>query len=90
MPKKEKKYRLAKGSDGVERPWTKDEKYVLFMRGWRDGAGTHAMRKDHEDVQEYARGYQAGYDARVFAASSAAKRIKYKPRVLRLATRRST
>jgi hypothetical protein len=78
-----KKYRLAKGADGVERPWTKDEKFMLFMRGWKDGAGCHAIR--HPDIQEYERGYQTGYGARAFAADAAAKRLRYKPSILRLA-----
>lgn len=85
LPEPRKKYRLAKGSDGKERPWMKSEKYMLFMRGWRDGAGGHAIRKDHEDIQEYERGYQTGYGARHLAAANAAKRLKYKPEILRLA-----
>jgi hypothetical protein len=80
-----KNYRLAKGRNGVERPWTKSEKYHLFMLGWRDGAGAHAMRKDHEDVQEYERGYQTGHEARRLAAAGACKRLRYTPSILRLA-----
>lgn len=79
-----KKYRLAKGADGKERPWNKGERFHLFMRGWKDGAGGHVIRPDHTDIQEYERGYQTGYGARAFAAEAAAKRLRYKQSILRL------
>jgi hypothetical protein len=81
-----KKYRLAMGADGVERPWTKDEKFMLYMRGWRDGAGQRAMREEvHLTCPEYDTGYADGYEARQRASQRAAKRLKYKPSILRLA-----
>jgi hypothetical protein len=80
-----KPYRLAKGADGKERPWTPEELFQLYMRGWRDGAGGHAMRKDHDDILEYEHGYSDGRIAWGVAAARACKKLKYEPSVLRLA-----
>jgi hypothetical protein len=77
--------RLAKGADGVERPWEKRELFMLYMRGWRDGSGQRAMREEaHLRVPEYDQGYADGYEARQRASARAAKRLKYKPEILRL------
>ena len=58
-------FRLAQGlTDPAPREWTpQHEKYMLYVRGFRDGAGTHAIRPDHEGHPSYDRGYQDGRDA---------------------------
>jgi hypothetical protein len=77
--------RLSKDVYGNEKPWSPFALYGLYMRGWRDGAGSVSMRPNHSDVPEYADGYKAGIDARIAAGAKAAKRLKYKPNILRLA-----
>jgi len=80
-----KKYRLAKGADGKERPWQVNELYQLYMRGWRDGAGLKPMREDHMDCPEYNEAYAEGGRARQRVSNKAVKRLGYKPGILRLA-----
>lgn len=67
------------------------ERYMSYMRGWFDGAGRHAIRKELEDhprddlVSEYHRGYTEGQEAGRRASAKAARRLRYKPTILRLA-----
>jgi hypothetical protein len=70
---------------GNERQWTPYELHNLYMRGWRDGAGASGERLNHSDVPEYAQGAKDGSEARIAAAAKAAKRLKYKPNILRIA-----
>jgi hypothetical protein len=76
--------RLSKDVHGNEKPWSPFELHNLYMRGWRDGAGTVAERLNHSDMPEYSQGYKDGYAARSAAANKAAKRLKFKPNILRL------
>lgn len=78
--------RLAKGIDGIERPWTPHERYMLYCRGFRDGAGIKAMSDECKGLDDYDRGYADGCKARSGAAARFAKKIGYKPTVLRTAT----
>ncbi|MDA4133395.1 MAG: hypothetical protein OK454_09785 [Thaumarchaeota archaeon] len=77
--------RKAKGLDGKEREWRPNERHWLYMRGFKDGAGVRAIRPDHRDISDYMAGYKAGYLARVKAATAHAKKVGYKPTILRLA-----
>jgi len=95
MPKKKAKSnppqspygRKPKGPDGKEREWTPWERSQLFRRGFMDGAGCHAMRPDHKDLQDYADGYTQGYQARSRAMARHAKKVGYVPNILRLSKR---
>jgi hypothetical protein len=79
--------RKARTSDGKEREWKPNERHWLYMRGFKDGAGAHAIRPDHKDLDDYTAGYQAGFDARIKAAKKHAKLVGFKPNILRLAKR---
>jgi hypothetical protein len=84
----EKNTRLARTKlpDGtiVEREWTPHERYMLYVRGFRDGAAVKAMA--HSGLGAYDRGYADGRDARASAADAYAKEVGYEPTILRLAT----
>jgi len=81
----EEKYKRLATTHGIKRPWTPHERYMLFARGFRDGAGTKAMRKDHEGLGAYDRGYAAGQAAAHAAVAAYAKEIGYEPTILRAA-----
>jgi len=57
------------------------EKYMLFRRGFRDGAAGHA--KQHEGVIPYEAGYAIGRKANNEAITNYCQEIGYKPSVLR-------
>lgn len=82
---KKREGRLAKGRDGVERPWTVTECYQLYARGFRDGAGTRAMRSDHVGLSVYDRGYADGCAATRAACTAYAKEIGHSASILRVA-----
>lgn len=88
MPE-EKNSRLAqtKLPDGtvVEREWTPHERYMLYSRGFKDGAGVKAMRKDCEGLGAYERGYDEGRRSLNQHVGAYAKEIGYIPTVLRTA-----
>lgn len=67
----------------VERDWTKKECFHLYVRGFRDGAGARTKRKDHVGLGPYDRGYTDGLKAARDAAQNEAKRLDYKPEILR-------
>lgn len=84
----EKNSRLAqtKNPDGTitERPWTPHERYMLYTRGFREGAGVKSMAKECEGLGAYERGYDDGQRARNQASDAYAKEIGYVPTILRL------
>jgi len=71
------------GGEIIEREWKPCELYQLYARGFRDGAGTKPMRKDHMGLEPYDRGYTDGVAAVRAACSAEAKRLEYEPTVLR-------
>jgi hypothetical protein len=82
--KKKAPYRLAQGlTDPEPREWRPQEKYMLYARGFRDGAGVRAMQ--HEGHPSYDEGYAAGRKAANKAIDAYCKKIGYKPDILRLA-----
>lgn len=74
----------------VGREWLPEELFVLYMRGWKDGAYGVAMRKEYDTVPEYDKGYEVGYKAKHAAAKAAGKHLKHKPNILRLAGKGKT
>jgi hypothetical protein len=64
-------------------------KYHTWCRGWRDGAGTRAMRPDHVAHPTlgttYNEAYAAGQEAARVMAVDASNRFGYTPSVLRTA-----
>ena len=60
-----------------------------YMRGWRDGAGMKAIRKEfetHPDVSlksAYEEGYSDGRDASSSASEYASRKYSYIPSILR-------
>lgn len=87
QPREEKNKRLAqtKRPDGtvVEREWTPHEKYMLFAKGFRSGAGVRAIDPTCEGIEAYDRGYDEGIQARRAAIDAYAKEIGYTPSILR-------
>lgn len=73
------------GGRVIERPWQRSELFQLYMRGWRDGAGSKPMRKDHMDCPEYDKAYAAGCKAREAVSRRVANRLRHTPNILRLA-----
>lgn len=71
------------GGKTVERDWKPSEIYQLYCRGFRDGAGTKPMRKDHMGLGPYDRGYAEGAQAARDACALEAKRLRYEPTILR-------
>lgn len=66
------------------------EHYQSYTRGWIDGAAVHALderytrHQTRPDLkQEYEKGYSAGSAARRLALNVAAKRLHWKPSILR-------
>lgn len=76
--------RLSRSFDGTKREWSSNEKYQLFVRGFRDGAAIHAMR--HPGLGAYELGYAEGQQARGRAVDAYAKKIGHVPTILRTAT----
>lgn len=73
------------GGKVIEREWSASERYQLYARGFRDGAATKPMRKDHIGLGPYDRGYADGVKATRAACRREAKRLGYRPTVLRAA-----
>lgn len=73
----------------INRPWQANERYQLFARGFRDGAGTKPMRKDHMGLGAYDRGYAEGVAATKAACAAYAKEVNYTPAILRSAQHKS-
>lgn len=69
----------------VERDWTPSERYQLFARGYRDGAGTKPMRADHMGLGPYDNGYAQGQAATRAACAAYAAKVEYRPTILRAA-----
>ena len=67
----------------IEREWTPHERYMLFAKGFRDGAGVKAIDKEREGLGAYDRGYDEGIKARREAVGAYAKEIGYEPTILR-------
>jgi hypothetical protein len=63
--------------------------YHSYTRGWRDGAGWKAMRREfevHPDetlIAAYREGYEAGSKASGAAHEEAGKKYSYQPDILR-------
>lgn len=63
--------------------------YHSYTRGWRDGAGWRAMRREfelHQDatlVAAYQEGYEEGKKAADESHNAASKKYKYQPDILR-------
>ena len=68
----------------VDRQWFPSELYHLYARGFRSGAGGHAMRPDHQGLLAYDRGYEDGQKATREAVGAYAKEIGYEPSILRV------
>ncbi len=69
----------------VEREWSAHERYQLYMRGFRDGAGIKSMRDDHIGLGAYDRGYGDGRDALHTDLDAYGKEVGHEPSVLRTA-----
>lgn len=86
-PPEEKNKRLAqtKRPDGtiIEREWTPHERFMLFAKGFRSGAGVRAIDPACEGLGAYDRGYDEGIQARRSAVDAYAKEIGYVPSILR-------
>lgn len=67
----------------VDREWTPAERYRLFARGFRDGAGTRGVRKECAGLGAYERGYAEGREATYKACADYAALVGYTPTVLR-------
>lgn len=83
-----KKYRTppptAQGATDKEpRAWNPRERYMLFARGYGDGACFKAMA--HDGHCDYVAGYREGQLARGKAVRRFGDAIGYKPEILRLA-----
>lgn len=61
------------------------EKYMLYVRGFRDGAGVHAMRANHGGLEAYERGYADGIRARQEHVHRFCEELGYEPEILRTA-----
>lgn len=66
-----------------KKSYNQREQYMLYSRGFSDGASMRAVR--HPDVEPYERGYQDGRDARARAVHEFCESICYKPTILRTA-----
>ena len=67
----------------VDRPWTSGERYQLYRRGFRDGAGGRGVRHECEGLGAYDRGYAEGRATASAAISAYAQEIGYTPTILR-------
>ena len=69
---------------------TQRDLYMAYMKGWRHGAGGHAIAPEfanHEDgdiTDAYALGYTEGKKACGTANGRATKLYDYKPSIIRL------
>lgn len=75
--------RLSQSFNGASREWSPNEKYQLYVRGFRDGAAIRAMQ--HPGLGAYELGYAEGQQSRRLAANSYAIRIGHEPTILRTA-----
>lgn len=75
------KHRPAMGADGKPRDWRPGERYMLFAKGFGDGAKCSAIK--HEDQGDYMAGYIAGREARARDVQRFAEMIGYEPTILR-------
>jgi hypothetical protein len=73
--------RLSQPIDGPPREWNERERYQLWRRGFRDGAGSAAKR--HPGFVDYERGWEEGAAARIAAGNKFAAEIGYAPSILR-------
>lgn len=80
---KETYVRLSRDIDGVEHEWSPRERYMLFVRGFRDGCAVKAMRRDCVGLGAYDRGYAEGRASANVAVAAYAAEIGYEPTVLR-------
>lgn len=71
------------GGKIVERDWTAHERFMLFAKGFRSGAGVRAIDPACEGLGAYDRGYDEGIKARREAVDAYAKEIGYVPSILR-------
>jgi hypothetical protein len=84
MTKPKKPFRLAQGlTDPKPREWSAREKYMLYARGFSDGAAFRAIRPECEGHPSYDKGYKDGHDARNKAINAYCKEIDYTPTVIR-------
>ena len=68
--------RLAKSStDKTPREWTKHENYMLYSRGFRDGASTRGMRDECKGLIAYDEGYEDGWKAKNKAINAYCKKL---------------
>jgi len=65
----------------MKKEFSKNERYMLYCRGFGDGAAVRAKR--HIDIFDYDEGYDAGFKSRCEACAEFAKIIDYKPTILR-------
>lgn len=74
-------------SQNLPRPASANEKYQIYMRGWKDGAGGKPQRLDHVDHatlgHEYIRGFTDGMHAKGEASRAALERLKHTSSILR-------
>jgi hypothetical protein len=79
-----KPFRKARGlTDPEPRDWSPLEKYMLYSKGFSDGAAFRAMRPECKDHPVYDRGYKAGHDAHNKAVNAYCEKIGYTPTILR-------
>jgi hypothetical protein len=71
------------GGKIIERDWTVHERFQLFAKGFRSGAGVRAIDPACEGLGAYDRGYDEGIQARRDAVDAYAKEIGYTPSILR-------
>ena len=89
LVKKHKGVKVRGYRGGKPDPAGNQERYMVYVMGWKDGAAARAQRPnliDHvrDDLREaYFKGYQDGYSARAKMALHAAVTYGYKPTVLR-------
>ena len=85
MTEENKRLAQTRMPDGtlVDRPWTVAERYMLYARGFRDGASTHAIKENLLGLGAYDRGYSDGKAATSSAVAAYAKEIGYVPSILR-------
>ncbi len=77
----EKSQKILKYLDSLVSDRKPQERYMLYVRGFGDGAKCSAMR--HESDLDYARGYSDGRSSRSMAVNDFCREIGYTPTVLR-------
>lgn len=85
MAKRYTNKRLSESPGRPPREWSPRERYVLYRRGFRAGAGIRPIESEAEGIEAYDRGYDDGVAALGKASARYAKRVGYVPEVLRLA-----